>query len=464
MNTGSIHVRLPAWYAGLLTLVYVLFAALLMQRVESFLEQNVLDTQARRARQIAATLVAPLAHAAPATLVAQVRALYSPELSDRFIRITAADGTVLYRSGEPSDHSFVPTDVPPAPRAGTQALRRRQELPDGRALLIAAVRAGEDPTYIVEVGVSTAAIAALLRQILWLTAMGLPIMVVLAVGGGYLLVKRALAPVESMAGKAELITHHNLAQRLPVTRTGDELERLAISLNHMISRLDDAFQQSKRFAADASHELRTPLTVLRTELENLARNPQPGPDPYERLGSLLQPVERLSKTVERLFALSRLDAGEAQTEWIAIDLGELVATTVDQMLLLAADKGIKVSCDAQQRVVVTGDRSRLKQIVVNLLDNAIKYTPAGGAVHLRVTVSDGQAVLSVEDSGIGIPAEALPHVFERFYRVDTTRSTETGGAGLGLAIVKTICDAHGAVVRVASALGRGSSFQVTFPR
>jgi heavy metal sensor kinase len=444
--------------------VYVLFAALLMQRVESFLEQNVLDTQARRARQIAATLVAPLAHAAPATLVAQVRALYSPELSDRFIRITAADGTVLYRSGEPSDHSFVPTDVPPAPRAGTQALRRRQELPDGRALLIAAVRAGEDPAYIVEVGVSTAAIAALLRQILWLTAMGLPIMVVLAVSGGYLLVKRALAPVESMAGKAELITHHNLAQRLPVVRTGDELERLAISLNHMISRLDDAFQQSKRFAADASHELRTPLTVLRTELENLARNPQPGPDPYERLGSLLQPVERLSKTVERLFALSRLDAGEAQTEWIAIDLGELVATTVDQMLLLAADKGIKVSCDAQERVVVTGDRSRLKQIVVNLLDNAIKYTPAGGAVHLRVTVSDGQAVLSVEDSGIGIPAEALPHVFERFYRVDTTRSAETGGAGLGLAIVKTICDAHGAVVRVASALGRGSSFQVTFPR
>jgi heavy metal sensor kinase len=444
--------------------VYVLVAALLVQRVASFLEQNVLDTQARRARQIAATLVVPLAREAPATLAAQVRALYSPELSDRFIRITAADGSVLYRSGEPSDHSFVPTDVPPAPRAITRELRRRQDLPDGRALLIAAVQAGDDPAYLVEVGVSSTSIAALLRQILWLTAMGLPIVLVLAVSGGYLLVKRALAPVERMAGKAELITHHNLAERLPVARTGDELERLASSLNRMVSRLDDAFQQSKRFAADASHELRTPLTVLRTELENLARHPQPGPDPYERLGSLLQPVERLSKTVERLFALSRLDAGEAQTEWIPIDLGELVATTVDQMLLLAADKGIKVTCEAQERVVVTGDRSRLKQIVVNLLDNAIKYTPAGGAVHLRATLNDAQPVLSVEDSGIGIPAEALPHVFERFYRVDTTRSADTGGAGLGLAIVKTICDAHGAAVRVASALGRGSSFQVTFPR
>jgi heavy metal sensor kinase len=288
-------------------------------------------------------------------------------------------------------------------------------------------------------------------------------MIVVAVSGGYVLVKRALAPVERIASKAERITHHNLAERLPVARSGDELERLAISLNHMISRLDDAFQQSKRFVADASHELRTPLTVLRSELESLAHSPPAVAEQYERLGSLLAPVERLSKTVERLFALSRLDAGEAQTEWIDIDLGELVASTAEQMLLLAADKGINVTCEAPGRVTIRGDRSRLKQVVVNLLDNAIKYTPAQGAVHLRVTVADAHVVLSVEDSGIGIPAEALPHVFERFYRVDATRSDETGGAGLGLAIVKTICDAHGAAVRVVSALGRGSAFHVTFP-
>jgi signal transduction histidine kinase len=232
----------------------------------------------------------------------------------------------------------------------------------------------------------------------------------------------------------------------------------------MIIRLDDAFQQSKRFVADASHELRTPLTVLRSELESLAQNPLGASDQYERLGSLLQPVERLSKTVERLFALSRLDAGEAQTEWIEIDLGELVATTVDQMLLLAADKAITVTCEARERMVINGDRSRLKQVVVNLLDNAIKYTPANGAVQLRVTALEGHVVLTVDDNGIGIPAAALPHVFERFYRVDATRSDDTGGAGLGLAIVKTICDAHGAAVRVMSEIGRGSSFHVTFPR
>jgi heavy metal sensor kinase len=464
VNTSSIRFRLSAWYAGLLTLAYVLFGALLMHSVQSFLEASVLDTQARRARQIASTLVTPLVPAAESTLVAQVKALYSPELSDRFIRLTRADGSVLYRSGEPSDHSFVPADVPPVPAAFGEELRRRQALPDGRTVLVTAVHAGGAAKYTVEVGVSTAAIGALMRQLLWLTALGLPIMIVVAVSGGYLLVKRTLAPVERIASKAELITHHNLAERLPVARSGDELERLAISLNHMISRIDEAFQQSKRFVADASHELRTPLTVLRSELESLAHNPPPESDPYERLGSLLQPVERLSKTVERLFALSRLDAGEAQTEWIEIDLGELVATTADQMLLLAADKGITVTCEAQGRVLVSGDRSRLKQVVVNLLDNAIKYTPANGAVHLQVTAAEGRAVLSVEDSGVGIPAEALPHVFERFYRVDTTRSDDTGGAGLGLAIVKTICDAHGAAVRVASALGRGSSFHVTFPR
>jgi heavy metal sensor kinase len=464
LNTSSIRFRLTTWYAGLLTLVYILFAALLMQRVKTYLEDNVLDTQARRARQIATTLVAPLAPAEESALGAQVKALYSPELSDRFIRITRADGGELYRSGEPSDHSFIPAEVPAAPAAFAQELRRKQPLPDGRAVLLAAVHAGRDAMYTVEVGVSTASIAALLRQLLWFTALGLPVVVLVAVSGGYLLVKRTLAPVERIASKAELITHHNLAERLPVARTGDELERLAISLNRMISRLDDAFQQSKRFAADASHELRTPLTVLRSELESLAHNPGAASDPYEHLGSLLQPVERLSKTVERLFALSRLDAGEAQSEWVAIDLGELVASTVDQMLLLAADKHIKVTCEAAERVTVTGDRSRLRQIVVNLLDNAIKYTPADGAVHLRVTTTEGCAVLTVEDSGVGIPTEALPHVFERFYRVDATRSADTGGAGLGLAIVKTICDAHGAAVRVVSALGGGSSFHVTFPR
>ena len=283
MNTNSIRFRLTGWYAGLLTLVYLLFGALLVVRLQSYLAENILETQARRARQIAATLFMQLTPATEAAAVAQVKTLYSPEASDRFIRVTRADGGVLYRSGEPSDRSFTAADVAPIAPTFKHELRRKQPVPDGQDVLIAAVHAGGGgfAAYTVEVGASTAPDAALLRQLLWLTALGLPVLLIVAVSGGYVLVKRTLAPVEQIARKAELITHHNLAERLPVAHPGDELERLAISLNRMITRLDEAFQQSKRFVADASHELRTPLTVLRSELETLAQSPLAASEQYE---------------------------------------------------------------------------------------------------------------------------------------------------------------------------------------
>jgi len=222
-------------------------------------------------------------------------------------------------------------------------------------------------------------------------------------------------------------------------------------------------QNSKRFVEDASHELRTPLTVLRVELENLTSDERVHSELHETLGSMLEEVERLAKIVEGLFALSRLDAGEAQSEWVQFDLAELAATTADQMSLLAEDKGISVSWDTAQRIAVHGDRARMKQVVVNLLDNAIKYTPSGGGIRLQVRRQNGHAVLDVADTGIGIPADALPHVFERFYRVDKSRSREQGGAGLGLSIVKSICSAHGAEVEVESKPGKGSHFRIKLP-
>ena len=178
---------------------------------------------------------------------------------------------------------------------------------------------------------------------------------------------------------------------------------------------------------------------------------------------MLEEVERLAKIVEGLFALSRLDAGEAQAERVRFDLAEMAATTADQMSLLAEDKGIAVSCEAKPGITVEGDRARLKQVVVNLLDNAIKYTPSGGAIHLGVSRENGHALLDVTDNGIGIPGEALPHLFERFFRVDKARSRDQGGAGLGLSIVKSICTANGAVVEVESTPGQGSHFRIRLP-
>jgi signal transduction histidine kinase len=215
--------------------------------------------------------------------------------------------------------------------------------------------------------------------------------------------------------------------------------------------------------ADASHELRTPLSVMRGELENLAQDAALRGETRERLGSVLEEVDRLADIVEGLLALSRLDVGESQAAWMRVDLAALAAETADQMSLLALDKRLSVSCQCQGDVTVLGDRSRLKQLVVNLLDNAIKYTPAGGRVSLSVRAHAGEALLEVSDTGVGIPAEALAHVFKRFYRVDDSRSREQGGAGLGLSIVKSICTAHGAQVEVRSTPGGGSTFCIRQP-
>jgi heavy metal sensor kinase len=443
----------------------VLLGVLTVVVLRHYLETNLRETQMRRARQIADTLLVNAGQNGDGSIAPEIESFYAPEANDRFIRITRDNGSVLFASGKPKDGSFDPSAISRAPLTIQGALSRREKLPDGNVLLIAALNyRGKGGAYdIIEVGAPTAQIEAMLSQVSLLLVIGLPVVLIVAMGGGHRLVQRALAPVDQIARKAEQITQHNLSERLPIARTGDELERLSVSLNHMISRLEDAMQNSKRFVADASHELRTPLTVLRGELETVAQDGRLDTDTRETLGSMLEEVERLAKIVEGLFALSRLDAGEAQAEWVQFDLSELVATTADQMSLLAEDKGISVSCQAAQPAMVEGDRARLKQVIVNLLDNAIKYTPRGGVIRLQVVRQNGHAMLCVEDNGIGIPREALPHVFERFFRVDKARSRDEGGAGLGLSIVKSICTAHGAQVMVESSASGGSRFSITLP-
>jgi heavy metal sensor kinase len=254
-----------------------------------------------------------------------------------------------------------------------------------------------------------------------------------------------------------------LSERLPVIRTGDELERLSISLNRMIERLDYAFQHINRFSADASHELRTPLTILQLELEGIAQNHRRDAALGDQIGSALEETHRMSRIVESLLAISRLDAGEVKMDMTCLDLGQLAASTANEMTLLAEEKAIRLTIHAAAGVHVEGDRSRVQQVIVNLIDNAIKYTQEGGKIEISVGRDGNAAVLEVSDNGPGIPPHALPHVFERFYRADKARSRASGGAGLGLSIVKAICAAHSAEVTVSSHEGRGSCFRVELP-
>ena len=465
MTVRSIKLRLVGWYAGLLAVIFLLLCALLYLDLRNFLENSLRLAQTRRAHQLANALLAHVQQTGEPAVISEIKEWYAPETTDRFIRITRANGSLLYRSEAPKDGSFNPSLVPALPLHPGADLIQQQKLPDGHTLLIAVLdyTPAGTPAYWVEFGALLDPVESMLNHLFLQLALGLPLAVGIITLGGYWLVHRALRPVEQITRAAEQITQLNLSDRLPVTRSGDELERLSQALNRMIARLDDAVQNSRRFAADASHDLRTPLTILRGELENLVEDPALNAELRARLASLLEETIHLSRIVEQLFTLTQLDSGNSCTDRQHFDLSELARTTAEQMSLLAEDKKISLTCQASQSVFIEGDRSRIKQVIVNLLDNAVKYTQSNGRILLRVDASNGHALLEVEDNGIGIPADALPHVFERFYRVDKTRSAEAESAGLGLSIVKSICTAHGAEVKVTSVPKVGSRFSVTLP-
>lgn len=477
MNPRSLRFRLLAWFAGLLVLVVVLFGFYTYRHIESFVVEVQRLALAHRAEQITAMLRdAP--HGDVSAIGPQIAARFAPELNDKFVRVTRVDRKgargedpdalpivrVLYVSGFPNDRSFDPESVPPFPSDLIAAGVWRHRSWHADLLIAARVEATRGEHYLVEVGASLEGSYRLLNALLLTLAAGLPVVLGLAIVGGYIVIWRALRPVQNMMNAAQDITLHHLSRRLPVPASGDEIARLATALNQMIARLDESFQNTSRFTADASHELRTPLTIVRGELEALLLPADLPPKVHDTLASLLEEIERLVRIVEGLFALARLDTGEAQKERVRFDLAALAETTAEQMCLLAEEKHISLACETREPIEVEGDRARLKQVIVNLLDNAIKYTPPSGEIRLTVRARNGSALLEVCDSGPGAPASALPHLFERFYRTDGARESSTSGAGLGLSIVYSICAAHGGSVSVQNQATSGLQVTVTLPR
>ena len=435
--------------------------------LQHYLRSNLRNSLSRRSTQVEEILIRAPADATSGAIAREIETRVAPEFNSRFVRVTRVPTTVVYRSGAPADRSFDPSSVGAIvlPNTTKAAMPATAIVGDQHLMIHVRSVSTVSGNYIVELGVSMEPIDTALDRLLDLLALLLPVLIVCAAGGGYWLVSWALRPVDRLSRTAEQMSLQNLTLRLPVVPSGDALERLSISFNMMLGRLRDSVQTSRRFLADASHELRTPLTVIKGELEELTRESHlTGSDLRERAGSVLEEVARLEHLVSGLLVLSRLDAGETQSDWIDVELAELTLSTAEQMRLMAEDRGIEIDLSALQKTVIRGDRARLKQIIVNLLDNAIRYTLRGGTVSLRTAADDMGSVLEVWDTGIGIPTSAIPHVFDRFFRVDEGRSREEGGAGLGLSIVKSICSAHGAEIDVQSRLGWGSRFRVRFPR
>jgi heavy metal sensor kinase len=459
----AIRTRLTLWYTAVLLATLLVISALSYSLVRRSLVVDLDESLLAAAQVISDTTLAPQTPAGvePERLL---REILGADFYDKVFRM-------LDRRGDPGLESMSrgADALPLSAAARSNAARGRRSFETVRTasgahlrlLTMPVVRNGQI-THIVQVGMPTARVEHTLvrfvEALLLLIAPGL----LLAAIGGAMIARAALRPVDEIAGIARRITAEDLTRRVPRRGTRDELDQLTATLNEMLARLDAAFTQLRRFAADAAHELRTPLTVLRGGLEVALRNPRSAAE-YERvLRSSLEEVERLGRLAEDLLLFSRATAGLEGTR-TSVDLQPLVVDAADVGLRLAQPRGVRVYVKEAAPATVLGDGRALRRVILNLVENAVKYTPPGGTVEIALAREDLWAVLAVTDTGPGIDAADLTRVFEPFVRLDAARARETGGTGLGLAIAQAIVVAHGGTIGVDSALGTGSTFTVRLP-
>jgi heavy metal sensor kinase len=274
--------------------------------------------------------------------------------------------------------------------------------------------------------------------------------------------RRALRPLDRLTTAVQSISIGNLSGRLPVGKTRDELQRLAVTCNGMLSRLEDSVSRIQRFTADASHELRSPISFMRTVAEVALRNPQADEESRELFEAVLTESTQASDLLEEMLLLARADSSQTDLQFEPVDLADVLDDVQERVRTLAEAKNQHFTMRRANSARVNGDRSSLRRLVWTLMDNAVKYTPPGGRIELCLETRGSEALVTVRDNGIGIPEEMLSRIFERFFRADPSRA-QMEGSGLGLAIAKWIADMHHAVIAVESAEGRGATFRVVFP-
>lgn len=382
----------------------------------------------------------------------------------RVIAITDAEGNILERSDEYRDLGTDSREqIQAVLRSGGFVVRTRRD-EDGVPYMIrqGSVSDGGD-LYFLAIGRSMAEGMRTVNNFMLRYFAFMPVFIAVCAVLGWWLAGRALRPVTSLAATAHEVTGSTLDLRIPLRGTGDELDELIEAFNRMIERLNQSFQQIRQFSTDVSHELRTPLTAIRGQLE-VALFTAKTPEQYQdAMVNALQDVEQLSNIVRALLQLSQAESGQLALQMAPVDLSEIARDVVEQYEISAEVEGVRLTSDLTPGCMVRADKTQMERLVSNLLSNAIKYTPKGGSVNVEVRAG-GVVSLVVEDTGIGIPAEKLPHIFDRFYRVRSSRKGPVEGLGLGLSFVSWIVEAHGAKIAVASREGEGTRFTVRFPR
>jgi heavy metal sensor kinase len=451
-----IRARLTAWYIGLLVLVIAAMAAFVVTRLQADLTHDI----DRSLRSDAAQISGGYRHEGPNEFVDVSRTV----LTDRSAggaQVLDARGRVVLSYGA----GFAARPMV-EPRARAAALAGRSTLETVtlgepvRAHAVPTVRGSE--RQVVVVGESLEGVHESVNRVLLLLVIAAIPALLLTAAGGWWLARKALAPVARMTAQAGRIGIDRLEERVPVPRTTDEIARLAVTLNAMLDRLQQGVEEKRRLVADASHELRTPLAVMRSELDVSLEEEQLPAEARETLESAREEVDRMTRIVENLLTLARVDEGRLELLRRPVALRDVAERALRALQPMADGKRVGLTLEGDG-VLAVADRELLQQAVSNLVTNAIKYSDPGGEVRIETWARAGDAGLTVSDTGPGIPAEAQPRVFDRFFRVDAARPRETGGSGLGLAICREIADAHGGRVWVESTEGEGSSFHLSLP-
>jgi heavy metal sensor kinase len=454
-----IRVRLTLWYFTVLalSLLFISYAALSVMRSNI---EDAVDDQMRGRIQVVRDLMeqqgTPLFGE---ELANGIKDYSSTRQLDLFLQIADAQGNWIYRSRQMIAYGI------PLPADSHRDLISRTEtynqVPFRIRTELVPIR-GQG--YSIQMAAPIQEFDEALERYRHFLIIALPFILLLATLGGYFMSWRALAPVDKIIEDARAFEVHSLSSRLAVPSTGDELQRLSETLNSMLMRIEGAFRKVTQFTADASHELRTPLAIMRTRAELTLRRPRPEAEYRDALEQVLTELERTSDLVERLMLLARADSGAPVLHMIPVDLGEILRDTSMQAHLLSTEKQIEFSGQIPAKPIwIEGDTQSLRRLFLILVDNAVKYTPSGGAIDLACAAADGWATVTVHDNGIGIPVDDLPNIFERFYRADKARSRESGGSGLGLAIGLWIAQAHSGTIEAESKSGKGSTFRVRLP-
>jgi heavy metal sensor kinase len=382
---------------------------------------------------------------------------------ERLLEVRSVDGNVLYRNDRLGDRELGGAIQPGEGVGGYSP--RTEHLADGTSVRIVSRRhVLQGRPILLRVGYSEESLRAFLERLLGATLLALPLILAAAGFAGYGLARRALSPLEQMARRAGEITPSSLAERLPVRNTGDELDQLAKVINSMLARLDQSFEQLRRFTSDASHELRTPLAAIRSVGEVGMQTDGTREHYREVVGSMLEEVNRLTRLVESLLTMSRADAGQVQLHPSVFPMMELARESSQLFEVLLEEKNQRLTITGDEEVRVEGDRLFLRQALVNLIHNAIKFSPLGGNIGVKVrTEESSKVVVEISDSGPGISPEHAPRVFDRFYRADKSRSRDEGGTGLGLSIARWAIEVNGGTIGLGNTSEKGSTFQILLP-